>query len=158
MKENELYRRVMQGVDIDAAAASFWAAHPPSSVRSSVSQSLQVSRSRAPHAPRASSHITPSEHRPLVLASDRLLLWSTPSGQSWQADLESKYPNSSLFRLFQVRPLAFIYLHHPNPSLRLWLDRLMSIHAATMAQVFCASRNSAIPSTFQSPSECLLLQ
>ncbi|KAG1735978.1 hypothetical protein EDB19DRAFT_1580755, partial [Suillus lakei] len=53
-------------------------------------------------APRASSSITPSQHRPPVLASDRLLLWSTPAGQDWQSTLEDKYPNSSLFRLFQV--------------------------------------------------------
>ncbi|KAG2745666.1 hypothetical protein P692DRAFT_20651604, partial [Suillus brevipes Sb2] len=52
--------------------------------------------------PCASSQITPSGHRPLVHASDRRLLWSTPSGQDWQAALEEKYPNSSLFRLFQV--------------------------------------------------------
>jgi hypothetical protein len=71
---------------------------------------LQVSRSRTPRFPRASSQITPSGHRPLVLASDRLLLWSTPSGQDWQAALEEKYPNSSLFRLFQVHHLAFSFL------------------------------------------------
>lgn len=106
MKESELYRRVMQGVDADAAAASFWAAHPPSTIRTSVSQSLQQSRPRTPRAPRPSSSIAPSEHRPSVLASDRLLLWSTPAGQDWQSVLEQKYPDSSLFRLFQVRLLA----------------------------------------------------
>jgi len=102
MNESELYRRIMQGVDVEAAAASFWASHPPSTIRQSVSQSLQVSRTRTPRPPRASSIITPSQHRPHVLASDRLLLWSTPSGLDWQTELEQKYPNSSIFRLFQV--------------------------------------------------------
>ncbi|KAG2041577.1 hypothetical protein BDR03DRAFT_856189 [Suillus americanus] len=92
----------MQGVNVDTAAASFWAAHPPSSVRTSVSQSLQQSRPRTPHTPHASSNITPSEHRPPVLASDHLLLWSTPAGQDWQSVLEQTYPDSFLFRLFQV--------------------------------------------------------
>jgi hypothetical protein len=107
MNENELYRRIMQGVDVEAAAASFWASHPPSTIRQSVSLSLQASRSRTPRPPRPSSSITPSQHRPHVLASDRLLLWSTPSGMDWQASLEQKYPNSSLFRLFQVRLCVF---------------------------------------------------
>lgn len=111
MSENDLYRRVMQGVDADAAAASFWASHPPSTIRQAVSTSLQTSRPRTPRPPRLSSLINPSIHRPHVLASDRLLLWSTPSGMNWQSALEQKYPNSSLFRLFQVR-FASLSLSH----------------------------------------------
>lgn len=110
MKESELYRQVMQGVDVQAAAAAFWANNPssssPQSIRQSVAQSLQVSRSRLPRQPRASSSITPSIHRPHVLAGDRLLVWSTPAGQEWQAELEKNFPDASLFRLFQVCRLA----------------------------------------------------
>jgi hypothetical protein len=106
MKETELYRQVMQGVDVQAAAAAFWADNPPSSIRQSVAQSLQVSRTRIPRPPRPSSSFTPSIHRPHVLASDRLLVWSTPAGQDWQADLEKNFPDASIFCLFQVRPIA----------------------------------------------------
>ncbi|KAG0693463.1 hypothetical protein DFH29DRAFT_1039282 [Suillus ampliporus] len=74
MNENELYWHVMEGVDVEAAAASFWASHPPSTIRHLVSQSLQQSRSRTPRLPCASSIIVASQHHPHVLASDRLLL------------------------------------------------------------------------------------
>jgi len=102
MKETELYRQVMQGVDVQAAAAAFWADNPPSSICQSVAQSLQVSHTRTPRPPRPSSSFTPSIHRPHVLTSDRLLVWSTPAGQDWQADLEKNFPDASIFRLFQV--------------------------------------------------------
>ncbi|KAG1804573.1 hypothetical protein EV424DRAFT_1474442 [Suillus variegatus] len=102
MNESDLYRRVMQGVDVDTTANAFWAAHPPSSVRQSISLSLQQSRACVARTPCLSSSIASSQHRPIVLASDHLLLWTTPSGTDWQAALEQKYPDSSLFRLFQT--------------------------------------------------------
>ncbi|KAG0694084.1 hypothetical protein DFH29DRAFT_985347 [Suillus ampliporus] len=74
MKETDLYCQVMQGIDVQAAATAFWANNPPSSIRESVAQSLQVSRTCLPRPPRASSSINPSEYRPHVLASDRLLV------------------------------------------------------------------------------------
>ncbi|KAG2348666.1 hypothetical protein BDR05DRAFT_972953 [Suillus weaverae] len=83
MKESELYCQVMQGVDVQAAAAAFWANNPSSavstSIRQSVAQSLQVSHSHLPRPLRASSSITPSEHQLHVLASDHLFIWSTPA-------------------------------------------------------------------------------
>ncbi|KAG1731061.1 uncharacterized protein EDB91DRAFT_1206726, partial [Suillus paluster] len=120
MKESELYCQVMQGVNVHAAMAAFWANNPSSSVSSSVcqsvAQSLQVSRTRLPRPPRASSSITPSEHRLHVLASDRLLVWSTPAGQEWQAELEKNFPNASLFHLFQVMIRSLDQDTHSNYS------------------------------------------
>jgi hypothetical protein len=117
MKESELYQQVMQGMDVQAAAAACWANNPPSSaspsICQSVAQSLQVSCTRIPCPPRASSSITPSELRPHVLASDQLLVWYTPADQEWQTELEKNFPDASLFHLFQVRHLASlsIYIH-----------------------------------------------
>ena len=89
-----MYREFMRGIDVQAAANAFWADAPsstPTSLRVSVAHSLQTSRSRTPR-PRVGSHISPSLHRPPVLGSDRLLLWSTPAGLDWQADLEQNFP------------------------------------------------------------------
>ncbi|OJA08823.1 hypothetical protein AZE42_13079, partial [Rhizopogon vesiculosus] len=90
-------------VDIQAAVDEFWSNAPPapSDLRESVALSLQLFRSCTPR-PCTGSSITPSTLRPPVLASDRLLLWSTPGGQEWQTELEKKYPDSSLFKLFHV--------------------------------------------------------
>jgi hypothetical protein len=105
---NEPFHHLMQGVDLDAAAAAFWQTAPsiPSDVREAVALSLQPSRSRTPR-PHIGSSIAPSALHPSVLASDRLLLWTTPGGQEWQVELEKKYPDSSLFKLFHVCLLAY---------------------------------------------------
>ncbi|KIK95873.1 hypothetical protein PAXRUDRAFT_71218, partial [Paxillus rubicundulus Ve08.2h10] len=39
---------------------------------------------------------------PCILASDHLLLWTTPAGLKWQKELESNLLDSSVFKLFQV--------------------------------------------------------
>lgn len=94
----------MDSVDIPSAAADFWSniASYANPTCSAVSASLQSSRPCLPCLPCSDSCINPSLHRPHVLASDRLLLWTTPAGQDWQRDLESRFPDSIIFKLFQV--------------------------------------------------------
>ncbi|KIK73063.1 hypothetical protein PAXRUDRAFT_21269 [Paxillus rubicundulus Ve08.2h10] len=69
------YNKFMEGIDIAASAAKV---------------------------PKPSSHIESSSHCPHVLASDCLLLWTTPVGLDWQKELNTKLPDSSIFKLFQV--------------------------------------------------------
>lgn len=49
--------------------------------------------------------ITPSTHCPPVLASDRVLLWTTPHGIDFQHELESLLPKSTILKMF------FVVLH-----------------------------------------------
>lgn len=119
MQESELYREFMKGVNVQAASDEFWAgvASSPMALRDSVAQSLQASRPRTSRF-RPGSAITPSTHRPPVVASDRLLTWSTPAGLEWQTDLEHRFPDSSLFRLFQVHHPALYPSFHSNVFFR----------------------------------------
>lgn len=98
------FDQLMAGMDIMVAAAEFWsnmAVHQDPTC-SAVSASFQTTRSHTPQNSKTSSQISPSAHRPLVLASDRLLLWTTPAGQEWQKDLEASFPDPVVFKLFQV--------------------------------------------------------
>ncbi|KIK82182.1 hypothetical protein PAXRUDRAFT_154370 [Paxillus rubicundulus Ve08.2h10] len=69
---------------------------------SAVATSLQPPRPHIPRVPKPSSHIEPSSHCPRILTSDHLLLWTTPAGLKQQKELESKLPDSLVFKLFQV--------------------------------------------------------
>lgn len=57
---------------------------------------------RLPRKPRPNAVITPSAHRPRVLASDRVLLWTTPHGIDFQHELESLLPESVILKMFFV--------------------------------------------------------
>ncbi|KAF8418381.1 DNA breaking-rejoining enzyme [Boletus edulis BED1] len=95
----------MAGVNIVTAAAQFWTDVTPQQnpTRPAVIASLHTTTTTRPlRAPRSSSQILPSPLRPHVAAADRLLMWTTPAGHSWQRDLEDKLPNPTIFKLFQV--------------------------------------------------------
>ncbi|KAG1718865.1 hypothetical protein EDD22DRAFT_941011 [Suillus occidentalis] len=59
-------------------------------------------RARVPRKPRPNAIITPSAYRPPVLASDRVLLWTTPHGIDFQHELESLLPESTILKMFFV--------------------------------------------------------
>lgn len=59
-------------------------------------------RSRLPRKPRPNAVITSSTYRPHVLASDRVLLWTTPHGTNFQHELESLLPESTILKMFFV--------------------------------------------------------
>ncbi|KAG1777534.1 hypothetical protein EV702DRAFT_265422 [Suillus placidus] len=46
--------------------------------------------------------VGPSSYRPSVLASERVLLWTTPHGVTFQNKLEQLYPESHIVKLFFV--------------------------------------------------------
>ncbi|KIK93825.1 hypothetical protein PAXRUDRAFT_144174 [Paxillus rubicundulus Ve08.2h10] len=71
-------------------------------MRSAVATSLQPPCPHIPRIPKLSSCIKPSSHRPSILTSNCLLLWTTPAGLEWQKGLKSKLLDSSVFKLFQV--------------------------------------------------------
>ncbi|KIK76570.1 hypothetical protein PAXRUDRAFT_18099 [Paxillus rubicundulus Ve08.2h10] len=106
----------MEGIDIEAAAATFWANAPPINdpVRAAVLSSLQLNCVCTPHTPQPNAVITPSILCPPVLTSDQLLLWTTQAGQFWQDELELKLPNSIIFKLFQVMVKSLDQDTHSN--------------------------------------------
>ncbi|KIK80396.1 hypothetical protein PAXRUDRAFT_158825 [Paxillus rubicundulus Ve08.2h10] len=71
-------------------------------MHSAVATSLQPPHPCIPRVPKLSSCIESSSHCPCVLASNHLLLWTTPAGLKWQKELGSKLSDSSIFKLFQV--------------------------------------------------------
>lgn len=59
-------------------------------------------RTRIPRKPRKDASITPSAHRPHVLASERVFLWTTPHGFNSQHELEQLFPESDILKMFFV--------------------------------------------------------
>ncbi|KAG2112430.1 hypothetical protein DEU56DRAFT_749356 [Suillus clintonianus] len=59
-------------------------------------------RVRIPRPPRKDTSITPSHHRPHVLASEHVLLWTTPHGLNFQNDLILRFPDSVVLKIFLV--------------------------------------------------------
>jgi hypothetical protein len=59
-------------------------------------------RVRIPRPPRKTNTILPSIHRPHVLASERVLLWTTPHGLRFQNDLLQLFPDSTVLKIFLV--------------------------------------------------------
>ncbi|KAG2756260.1 hypothetical protein P692DRAFT_20715949 [Suillus brevipes Sb2] len=68
----------------------------------SLATSRPNERVRLPRKPRSNAIITPSAHRPPVLASDRVLLWTTPHGTDFQHELETLLPESIILKMFFV--------------------------------------------------------
>ena len=91
----------LQALEVDTAALARVALQD-AHIHSSLASSIQ--RSSRPNAPRrrADVVIQPSSFRPHVLASDRLIRWSSPHGLAHLASLESRFSHSVVFRLFQV--------------------------------------------------------
>lgn len=90
----------LRGVDIAAQAAAFYANAPPLDIRRAASLPTE-GRLRVPRRPRRDAQILPSSHRPPVLASDRVLLWTTPHSHTFQTSLEAELPNTAILKLFR---------------------------------------------------------
>ncbi|KIK95450.1 hypothetical protein PAXRUDRAFT_140624 [Paxillus rubicundulus Ve08.2h10] len=100
MHDQEVIDRILNGVDVQAAAAAFYA-----NSAQRTHQLVASSLSTCPHIPcppRQDARIELSPLHPPVLTSDCVLLWSTPTGIQFQRDLESQFSHSSVFKLFQV--------------------------------------------------------
>ncbi|RDB16022.1 hypothetical protein Hypma_003463 [Hypsizygus marmoreus] len=91
----------LKDVDIDAQAATFYANAPPMDVRQAASLPAD-GRIRISRKPCTDSHITPSAHHSHVLASDRVLLWTTPHSAEFQVALEAELPEPAIQKLFRV--------------------------------------------------------
>lgn len=59
-------------------------------------------RVRIPRRPRKDALIAPSSHHPHVLASEHVLLWTTPHGFNFQHELEQLFPESDILKMFFV--------------------------------------------------------
>jgi len=57
---------------------------------------------RIPCKPHKDASITPSAHRPHVLASEWVFLWMTPHGFDHQHELEQLFPESDILKMFFV--------------------------------------------------------
>lgn len=68
----------------------------------SFATSTNSSRVRKPRKPRKGNEIVPSVFRPHVLASDRVLLWTTPHTYTFSEAIARALPSSPLTRLFEV--------------------------------------------------------
>jgi hypothetical protein len=90
----------LDGVDVPAQAAAFYANAPPLDIRHAASLPAD-GRIRIPRT-RKDARVTPSSYRPNVLASERVLRWTTPHSDQFQASLEVELPSSAILKLFQV--------------------------------------------------------
>ncbi|KAF8063614.1 hypothetical protein FPV67DRAFT_1507341 [Lyophyllum atratum] len=100
MPPSEL-ERYLQGVDVPAQAAAFYANSSLLDVRRAASLPTD-NRVRVPRKPRKDAHIAPSSLRPHVLASERVIHWTTPHSVKSQAALEAELPVPAIVKLFQV--------------------------------------------------------
>jgi hypothetical protein len=91
---------ILKDVDVVAESATFYD-RANSDLRRTASLPTD-GRIRVPRKPKKDSQIIPSSHRPHVLASDRLLLWTTPHSDSFQKTLENQFPANTVLKLFQV--------------------------------------------------------
>ncbi|KAF8226456.1 hypothetical protein L208DRAFT_1301847 [Tricholoma matsutake] len=60
------------------------------------------------------ARIAPSSHQPNILASERILRWTTPHSEKFQTSLEAELPSSSILKLFQVMLFSLDKNTHSN--------------------------------------------
>ncbi|KAG2132464.1 DNA breaking-rejoining enzyme [Suillus bovinus] len=99
MLTSKLHKDVMRGIDMEAAAEFCRNGSSPQ-----VRQAAGVTRPDEPiRIPSSESCNNASvNYRPSVLASERVLLWTTPYGITFQNQLEQLYPESYVVKLFFV--------------------------------------------------------
>jgi hypothetical protein len=100
MSQSDRLTVFLNGVDVSAQAAAFYANAPPLDLRQVASLPAD-GRIRLPRT-RKDARIASSSHRPNVLASERVLRWTTPHSEKFQTALEAELPSSSILKLFQV--------------------------------------------------------
>jgi hypothetical protein len=100
MPSSNSLAEILKDVDVEAETAAFY-----DQARNDLRRTASLptdGRVRIPRKPKKDSRIAPSALRPHVLASDRLLLWTTPHSHSFQKTLEAQFPSSAVLKLFQV--------------------------------------------------------
>lgn len=108
----QLLEDCLQGLEVDPATLAHFV-QQNALICSSVASSIQHSRHITPRR-RANAVIHPSTFRPHVLASDRLIRWSSPHGLSHLTSLEARFSHSAVFRLFQVMIQSLDSSTHSN--------------------------------------------
>jgi hypothetical protein len=91
---------ILKDVDVVAESAAFY-----DRARNDLRRTASLptdGRVRLPRKPKKHSQIVSSSLHPHVLASDRLLLWTTPHSHSFQKSLETQLPANAVLKLFQV--------------------------------------------------------
>lgn len=91
----------LQGINVDKQAAAFYANAPPVNIWRAASLPIH-GHLRIPRKPHKDARITPSSLHPPVLASDHLLLWTTPHSETFQTSLEASLPDTAILNLFKV--------------------------------------------------------
>ncbi|KAG2079081.1 hypothetical protein BDR04DRAFT_1063614 [Suillus decipiens] len=94
----------MHGSDVEPAPAEFWHRKgSPSHVRGAVGVTRPDEPTRVPSGEFCNDNsVGSSSYRPPVLASERVFLWTTPHGVTFQNQLEQLYPESHIVKLFFV--------------------------------------------------------
>ncbi|KAI6144675.1 hypothetical protein BKA82DRAFT_26773 [Pisolithus tinctorius] len=91
----------LRGVDVHAAATAFHA-NTDAHICCAVSTAFDPLQLRKPHHPRPDAFIQPSPWCPHIIASDRLISWSSPHASDFLMSLETCFPHSSVLQLFCV--------------------------------------------------------
>ncbi|KAF8183698.1 DNA breaking-rejoining enzyme [Pholiota molesta] len=92
--------RALAGVDVAAEAARLFARLGANS-QTSEPQAL-VRRIKKPRKPKPGNSYSPSSYRPHVVASDRLIAWTTPISSSFRQTISSILPPSDALALLHV--------------------------------------------------------
>jgi hypothetical protein len=100
MSDQNFLSNILKDVNLESESAAFYA-RADGDIRRTASLPSD-GRICIPRKPKKDSHIVPSSLRPHVLASDRLLMWTTPHSQNFQQSLEAEIPAVLLLKLFQT--------------------------------------------------------
>ena len=100
MSDQNFLTNILKDVDLESESAAFYA-RADGDIRRTASLPLD-GQIRIPRKPKKDSHIVPSSLRAHVLASDQLLMWTTPHSQNFQQSLEAEIPAIPLLKLFQT--------------------------------------------------------
>jgi len=112
MSQSDCLTAFLEGVDIPAQATTFYTSAPLLDI--CYTASLPVDGCICIPWKRKDACIVPSSHCPNVLASERVLRWTTPYSDTFQVSLEAELPSSSILKLFQVMLFSLDENTHSN--------------------------------------------
>src|ERR1700678_1975826 len=101
MPNNPTLSDRLKNVDVRSELSQF-SFFMDSCTSSSSRSQASATRTRLPRKPRKGNEIIPSIYRPHVVASDRLLKWTSPHTQKFRENMAKALPESHLTRLFEV--------------------------------------------------------
>lgn len=131
---------LLEGVDVQREADQFFTSIS-SDVRLMASLPVNGRVSR-PRKPKPSNTILPSSNRPLVLARDRVLLWTTPHGDDFMEEIQRELPHSAVLKLFQVMICSLDEATRSNYGAGLLrFTQFCDLHSIPEAQRMPASSN-----------------